>query len=243
MFDPQKETDKIVEWLREKVDAAGAKGFVFGLSGGIDSCLVAALTQRACPDKIMGLIMPCHSNSEDREHALLMAKSFSIPVTEVDLAPVFDQLLNQLSVRKEEDVYKQLSLANIKSRLRMNVLYYYASNLSYLVAGTGNRSEQFVGYFTKHGDSGVDLLPIGHLVKKQVWEISSYLGIPKEIIEKPPSAGFWPGQTDEGEMGFTYEQLDRYILTGEGDEEVKEKIIKMHQNSEHKRRTPPIPMN
>lgn len=239
MIEAQEEISKIVGWLKMKVTQAGAKGLVFGLSGGIDSCLVAALSQIAYPNNVLGLIMPCYSEPEDREHALLMANKFSIPVLEINLSPVFDQLIKQLSVSKEKFDSKQLAFANIKSRLRMNVLYYHASIYSYLVAGTSNKSELFAGYFTKHGDSGADLLPIGHLIKKQVWELSSYLGIPEEIVQKPPSAGFWPGQTDEDEMGFSYEQLDRYILTGEGDEPVKNKILKMHRNSEHKRRMPP----
>ncbi|HHV71078.1 MAG TPA: NAD(+) synthase [Clostridia bacterium] len=237
-MDPKKEVEKIVDWLITKVNNAGAKGLVFGLSGGIDSCLLAALCQKAYPQNILGIIMPCHSNPQDREDALLMAETFSIPVKEVDLSPVYDQLLNQLSVAPEERNSKELALANIKPRLRMNVLYYYASINSYLVAGAENRSELYIGYFTKYGDGGADLFPIAHLVKTQVKEIARYLGIPQEIINKPPSAGLWPGQTDEKELGFTYEELDNYILTGKGDEKAKEKIMKMHRNSEHKRKMP-----
>jgi len=136
---------------------------------------------------------------------------------------------------------RKLAEANVKPRLRMLTLYYLANRLGSLVVGTGNRSEISVGYFTKYGDGGVDILPLGNLVKSQVRELASHLGIPNEIIEKPPSAGLWEGQTDETEMELTYEELDRYLTNGEAREAVREKVDAMMTESAHKRATPVIP--
>ena len=123
----------------------------------------------------------------------------------------------------------------------MLTLYYLANRLGYLVAGCSNKSELTIGYFTKYGDGGVDILPLGNLVKYQVRELAQHLGIPQEIIDKPPSAGLWEGQTDEGEMGITYEELDRYITTYQASQEVKEKIERAKAINAHKLATPPIP--
>ena len=135
----------------------------------------------------------------------------------------------------------RLARANLKARLRMVTLYHVANQMKYLVAGSGNRSELTVGYFTKHGDSGVDILPLGNLVKKEVRELARFLKIPPAIIDKPPSAGLWAGQTDEAEMGFSYEALDRYILTGDAPEEIKKRIVALKAASVHKCTTPPVP--
>jgi len=139
-----------------------------------------------------------------------------------------------------EDHRLRLALANIKPRLRMTALYYVANRFNYLVAGTENRSELTVGYFTKYGDGGADILPIANLVKSQVYELARFLGVPEKILRRTPSAGLWAGQIDEAEMGLTYEQLDRYILTGEAPRHVKERIEHLHRISEHKRQRPPI---
>jgi NAD+ synthase len=134
-----------------------------------------------------------------------------------------------------------LSGANLKPRLRMVSLYYMANQLKYLVVGPSNRSEITVGYFTKYGDGGADILPLGNLVKTQVRELAVFLGIPQPIIDRPPTAGLWSGQTDENEMGITYRELDHYITTGQALPEVKAKIDAMTTASEHKRHTPPLP--
>jgi len=135
----------------------------------------------------------------------------------------------------------RLSLSNVKPRLRMTTLYYFGSVHSYLVLGTGNLSEYTIGYFTKHGDGGVDLMPIAGLVKAQVRELAAYLGVPQPIIDKPPSAGLWANQTDEAEMGLSYLELDHYIRTGEAQPNVKERVDRLAALSEHKKRLPPIP--
>jgi NAD+ synthetase len=149
--------------------------------------------------------MPCFSNPEDAEHAELLAKSIGIEYKTVQLDKPFTEMVKLLTGEDYDPGKKELAIANIKPRLRMTTLYYYATRRESLVVGTGNRSELTVGYFTKHGDGGVDLLPIGNLVKKQVIEMAKYLEIPSAIINKPPSAGLWAGQTDEKEMGIMVE--------------------------------------
>ena len=156
------------------------------------------------------------------------------------LDTVFDALLGAFSGGKLGSAVGGVAEANLKARLRMLTLYYFANQLQYMVAGSGNRSELSVGYFTKHGDGGVDILPLGNLVKGEVRELAGYLGIPQQIIDKPPSAGLWQGQTDEGEMGLTYEQLDRYLITGEARDEVRKRIEYMRDASAHKCQMPPV---
>lgn len=230
----QKTCDSITEWLKDTVIKAGCKGIVFGLSGGIDSAVVAALAKRAFPDDSLGIIMPCHSISEDEEHAKLVAEALNLKTAKVDLGGVFDVYIDKLNDTGSD----RLALSNIKPRLRMTTIYYFAQLNKYLVAGTSNMSELTVGYFTKHGDSGVDILPIADFVKEEVRDLARYLNIPDIVINKPPSAGLWEEQTDEKEMGFSYKQLDSYIRTGVVEQEVKEKIDKMNKQSEHKRRLP-----
>ncbi|MHB1126441.1 MAG: NAD(+) synthase [Bacillota bacterium] len=234
------EKARIVGWIREHVIKAGARGTVVGLSGGIDSSLVAALCKEAFPSDCLGIIMPCYSNPIDSEHAHLVASRFDILVQLVNLERTYDALAEATGAPQLQGAPK-LALANIKPRLRMTTLYYYAGAHNYLVAGTGNRSEIVVGYYTKYGDGGVDLEPIGHLVKGEVREMAEYLGIPRPIIDKPPSAGLWANQTDEGEMGVSYAELDTYILTGKAGPGVKEKVKKLIAASEHKRHMPPTP--
>ena len=142
--------------------------------------------------------------------------------------------------RHYREVREALARANLRPRLRMASLYYFANRLNYLVVGTGNRSELEVGYFTKYGDGGVDLLPLGALLKRQVRALAAHLGVPAPIIEKPPSAGLWEGQTDEGEMGFSYADLDRYLAGGKVPAALGERIEAMRTASEHKRRPPPV---
>lgn len=228
--------NEAVDWIRDRVKSAGAKGVVLGMSGGIDSAVVAALVKRAFPDNCLCVTMPCYSDPVDAAHAKLAADAVGIEMKTVVLNDAFDTM-KKLVEAKETD--PKLAIANIKSRLRMITLYYYAGANNYLVAGTGNRSELTIGYFTKYGDGGSDMLPIASFVKKEVRELAKHLGIPEEIITKPPTAGLWENQTDETEMGMTYEQLDNYILTGEAEDLVKNKVDTMYARSEHKR--VPIP--
>ena len=217
----------ISEWIQQQVSVASARGVVVGLSGGLDSAVVARLCQMAMPSRVIAAILPCHSDPKDERDATLVATHFGLPLVRIDLAPTYDLLVNDLKTMflgipddqaaastPSPDQQGQLPLANIKPRLRMSALYFIANSLNYLVAGTGNRSELTIGYFTKYGDGAVDLLPLGRLLKSEVRELATDLDIPQSIIDKPPSAGLWPGQTDEDEMGFTYGDLERYLTDG-----------------------------
>src|SRR3989338_11620983 len=239
--------EKIINWIKEEVNKAGAKGVIIGLSGGIDSSCVAVLCKKAFPENILGIIMPCISNPKDMEDANLVAEKFNIPTKIVDLEESFKSIFNSLEnkeYRKESD--GGVSIANIKPRLRMITLYYFANKLNYLVAGTDNKTEEMIGYFTKYGDGGVDMLPIVSLYKKDVKRLAKKLEIPDEIITKKPSAVLWEGQTDEGEIGISYEEIDEIlekIKNNEDlfshEEEKVNKIKKMIKTSEHKRKVPP----
>jgi NAD+ synthase len=245
--------DDIVSWLRQRATAATARGFVVGLSGGLDSAVVARLCQLAAPRQVVGAIMPCRSDPLDEADAALVADAFGIPVIRIDLEPAHDALLAEARAAlgalpfemrpAMDEAAGRVALGNVRPRLRMTTLYYIANSLTYLVAGTGNRSELTVGYFTKHGDGGVDVLPIGHLLKSQVRTLARYLGVPQTIIDKPPSAGLWLGQTDEAEMGFSYADLERYLT--EGPEGVSPglalRIERLIRSTEHKRSLPPAP--
>ena len=198
--------DQICEWIRGKVEESSSRGVVLGLSGGLDSSVVLGLAARAMGEGAAGIIMPCHSNPEDEEHARRAADNFGVEIIRLPLEKPFDSLLDIMP--PVDDV---LTHANVKARLRMTALYYVANCRSYLVAGTGNRSELTVGYFTKYGDGGADILPLGGLLKTQVRELAATLGVPREIIDKPPSAGLWKGQTDEEELGLDYRTLDDII--------------------------------
>ena len=212
--------------MRERVTAAGAQGLVVGLSGGVDSAVIARLSQLAAPNAVVGALMPCHSDPQDERDATLLATHFSIPTVRVDLAPTYDAMtaaaksaMQSLpsTIHKEhphDDPRARVPLANIKPRLRMATLYFIANSLNYLVAGTGNRSELSIGYFTKYGDGGVDILPLAGLVKSEVWALARDLGVPKPIVDRTPTAGLWLGQTDEAEMGFSYAELERYLKDG-----------------------------
>lgn len=232
----EKVCERVVHWMRDIVNESGAKGIIFGLSGGIDSAVMAGLAKKAYPDNSLGVIMPCHSHPIDEEHGLLVANALGLDTIKVDLTENYDVFMRSVKNNKEN----RLAEANVKPRLRMTTLYYFAQLNGYLVAGPSNKSELTVGYFTKYGDSGVDMLPLGSFVKSEIVELAKYLSIPEIIITKPPTAGLWENQTDEKEMGFTYEVLDGYIKTGEGKKEVIEKIDKMNSKSEHKRKYPPI---
>ncbi len=230
----------LTEWIAAEVETSGGSGAVFGLSGGIDSAVVAALAKRAFPHHTLGVIMPCHSDPADAEDAAVVAHHFDVPATTVDLAPIYDRFVEMLGCCSTDLPESRLATANLKPRLRMTALYAFANQLDYRVLGTGNRSELAVGYFTKWGDGGADLLPLGSLVKGEVRDLARHLGVPERIVTKPPSAGLWADQTDEAEMGLTYEELDAYLLTRTASPAVKAKVDAMNAASEHKRTLPRI---
>jgi NAD+ synthase len=235
----QQLSSRLVNWLRDRAREAGAKGVVFGMSGGIDSSVVAVLCKRAFPENVLGVLIPCHSIAEDMEHADLVAKKFGIPTETVVLDSVYDGLICVLPPDGSE--HRRLAESNLKPRLRMAAIYFFANRLSYLVVGSSNRCELGVGYFSKYGDGGVDVMPLGNLVKSQVRDLARHLGIPEVIIDKPPSAGLWAGQTDEQEMGLTYDQLDAYFTTGKAPDAVRRKIEERMARNAHKRTVPPLP--
>jgi NAD+ synthase len=241
--------------MRRQLSSTVARGFVVGLSGGIDSAVVARLAQLAAPVNTVAAILPCHSDPEDERDAAAIATHFSLTTVRVDLAGAYDAAITAAQVnmqtlagqarelKRDDAIQTRRPLANVKPRLRMTTLYLLANSLGYLVAGTGNRSELSIGYFTKHGDGAADLLPIGHLVKSEVRALARELNVPAAIIERTPSAGLWIGQSDEEEMGFSYAQLERYL--DEGPQGVSPaiamKIERLIRSSEHKRALPPIP--
>ena len=233
-------SDSLVGWLRSEVKAAGCRGVVFGLSGGVDSSSVAVLARRAFRDEHLAVIMPIESDPRDREDALLLGEKFGLQCREVHLSPVFEAFASTLEIGTAMGTH-DLSLNNIKPRLRMTTLYYFAGRNQYLVVGTGNRTELPLGYFTKYGDGGVDLLPLGHLVKHEVRELAAHLGVPQSIIDKPPTAGMWQGQTDESELGFSYDDLDRYLVGGQGSEELELRVEELRRGNAHKLRIPKLP--
>ncbi|HEX5069440.1 MAG TPA: NAD(+) synthase [Vicinamibacterales bacterium] len=243
-------SERIATWLRDKAMGVGARGYVFGLSGGIDSAVVARLCQLALPQRVLGVLLPCYSHPQDEEDARLVATTFGFPVVRVDIGPTFDAITDALqhaikgmpSHVDSVDIKQQLPDANLKPRLRMASLYFIANSLNYLVAGTGNRSELTLGYFTKYGDGGVDVLPIGNLLKSEVRALARELGVPERVITKPPTAGLWVGQTDEAEMGFSYDTLEKYLNEGPSavPQDVADRIARLQQASDHKRSLPPI---
>ncbi|MHA1145592.1 MAG: NAD+ synthase [Candidatus Helarchaeota archaeon] len=213
----EKELERILKFIQIIKKNANAAGFVVGLSGGIDSALTATLCVRASnEDSVLGLLMPCHSSEADLADAKIMVEFLGIKHLVVDLSDTFDQFMKTIKDYGTESSFK-LAKANIKPRLRMITLYFFANLNNYLVAGTGNKSEDDIGYFTKYGDGGVDFLPIQHLYKHEVRQLARYLGIPEKIIKRTPTAGLWEGQTDEDELsnqlGFTvtYEKLDEML--------------------------------
>ena len=240
--------------MRERLQAAGGSGFVVGLSGGVDSAVVARLAQLAAPAHVIAALLPCHSDPQDDEDAAVVARQFALTTVRIDLTGSYDAMVAALQpvmanpdyVRTRpplDPVRGRVPLANIKPRLRMTALYYLANTLNYLVAGTGNRAELAVGYFTKWGDGGVDLLPLGRLTKRHVRAMAEELGVPQPIIDRPPSAGLWAGQKDEEEIGITYAELDRYLAEGPSGAvpALAMKVERLARASDHKRELPPMP--
>jgi NAD+ synthase len=246
--------ERLAGWMRQRLQAAGGAGFVVGLSGGVDSAVVARLAQLAAPNNAIAVLLPCHSDPQDEDDAESVARQFGLPTIRIDLAPAYDAFIASLQpVMANPDYLRtkppldpvrgRVPLANIKPRLRMTALYFLANTLNFLVAGTGNRSELAIGYFTKWGDGGVDLLPLGRLTKRQVRGMAEELGVPKVIIDRPPSAGLWAGQNDEEEIGVSYAELDRYITEGPpgAAPALAMKIERLARASDHKRELPAVP--
>jgi len=233
--------EKTVEWIRDKVHEANAKGLIVGLSGGVDSSVVAVLIKKAFDENSIGVIIPIHSRLSDQEDGEKIAKSIGLNYYIVDLSEEQTKIRNKVLENLAEPINWQGADSNLRARLRMSTLYTFANALNYLVVGTDNAAELLTGYFTKYGDGGVDILPLARLTKKEVYEWGKYLGLPASVLEKEPSAGLWEGQTDEKEMGVTYNSIDDYIEGKEIPKEDREIIERLSRISEHKRKSPPMP--
>ncbi len=240
-MDWERVVDEICKFIKEYIDKSNANGVIIGLSGGIDSSTVAFLCKRALGEKkVLGLIMPEKgvTREEDVEDALSIADMLGIEFKIIEINEILDALKRKLGEGNK------IAEANLKPRIRMTINYYFANNMNRLVAGTGNKSELMIGYFTKYGDGGVDFLPIGDLYKTEVFKLAEYIGVPERIIKKKPTAGLWVNQTDEDEIGMSYEELDEILKAIEkgqrrGDDKFKRVEI-LVKNSKHKREMPPI---
>ena len=229
------ETGKRAEFIRGMLESAGARGVVFGNSGGKDCALVGALC-KAAGANTLGVIMPCGSKQNyesDKSDAETVAAHFGIETRVVDLTAVRESLVGAVG-----DVLSGAALANIAPRLRMSTLYAIAQNENRLVAGTGNRSERHMGYFTKWGDGACDFNPIADLTVTEVYEFLRHLGAPECVILKAPSAGLFDGQTDESEMGVSYKSIDTLLLEGATNERDTAIITRFNKAGEHKRKMP-----
>ncbi len=237
MRDLETEIRERVAFIKKVLEEAHADGIIYGNSGGKDCTLVGALCKMACENTV-GVIMPCSSGrnyGSDRDDALLAAEHFGIEQRTVDLTPVREALLSSLDGVTTPNA---AALTNIAPRLRMTTLYTIGAAENRLVAGTGNRCEIFMGYFTKWGDGGSDFNPIADLTVEEVYALLSYLGAPESIIKKAPSAGLFEGQTDEADMGVTYAAVADYMDGREVSDHDRAIIERYHARSEHKRRMP-----
>ncbi len=238
MFDPGATAARLVRWLHQLAEQAKTEGATFGLSGGVDSAAVAGLCVRAFGAGACGLIMPCESDPVDAQYAGLLAEALQLRTQLVDLTATYHQLLGVLPGAQDAP---RMARANLKARLRMVALYFRANADNLLVVGPGNLVELQLGYFTKYGDGAADALPLARLVKGQVRQLAAYLGVPEVIVDRPPSAGLWAGQTDEAELGISYQDLDRYFLTGEAEAGLRSRIERMVSGTQHKRCPPRMP--
>ena len=241
MRDYEQETKQRIEFIRNTIKSAGADGIIYGNSGGKDSAIVGILCKMAC-DNTVGLIMPCGSKRNyemDKDDAERIAQQYSISTRVIDLSNTRNEIIRVLG---DKMPLSDSATANIAPRLRMTTLYAVAASENRLVAGTGNASEGYMGYFTKWGDGAFDFNPIADLTVTEIYEFLCFLKAPDFIIDKVPSAGLFDGQTDESEMGITYHSIDRFLLNGEASEHDRAIIEKFHKSSEHKRKMPITPI-
>lgn len=239
MRDYRAEFEDRVAFIKKLLDESGARGIVYGNSGGKDCALVGILCKAAC-DNTLGVMMPCESArnfGEDMADAIEVSEKFGIEHRTVDITNAKKAVVEALDGITE---LNSMALTNIAPRLRMTTLYAIGAAEGRLVAGTGNRSERYMGYFTKHGDGGCDFNPISDLTVREVYEFLTYLGAPENIIKKAPSAGLFEGQTDEADMGVTYDAIDDYILFGKVNEADKAIIDRYHKRSAHKLKMPAL---
>ena len=241
--------NELVEFLRESFKKAGFSKAVLGLSGGIDSALVAYLLRDALgKENVLAIMMPYKSSNPDSlNHAKLVVEDLKINAKSIEITDMIDAYF------KNEKEASSLRMGNKMARERMSILFDYSSKENALVVGTSNKTEIYLGYSTQFGDSACALNPIGDLYKTNIWDLSRYLKIPNELIEKKPSADLWEGQTDEQEMGLTYKEADQVLyrmleenktvkeILAEGfSKDLVDNILKRMNRSEYKRRMPLI---
>ncbi|PIE47681.1 MAG: NAD(+) synthase [Gammaproteobacteria bacterium] len=243
----EKYSDYLVNWLEEqRSEQYKMTGYVIGISGGIDSAVVAHLLAKTNAP-VHGLILPSATTSQsDIEHAKLVAKNVGIDYTIAPIAPTYDTFIETMQPLFNNEAERQNVIAgNVQARMRMIALYAYAQSHKAVVVGTDNMAEWHMGYFTKFGDGGVDVVPLVQLTKGQVYEMAKYLGVPQAILDKAPSAGLWIGQTDEDEMGVSYAEIDAYLESGLNSDAVNDKAMERinfwHNRSHHKRMLAPAP--
>ncbi|WP_254536249.1 NAD+ synthase [Halomarina litorea] len=245
--------EHITAFIEGVVDDAGAEGAVLGLSGGIDSTLTAHLAVEALgPEAVHGLVMPSEVNTdENMSDAERVAEMLDVSYDVIDINPVVDAFVDAYP----EGADHQMALGNVRVRTRAVFNYFVANAESRIVLGTGNRSETLTGYYTKYGDGAVDCNPIANLYKRQVRQLAHHVGVPEDLVEKPPSAEMWAGQTDEEEMGLSYDLLDAILVlhvdgplsksaTAETlgiSEAPIDRVEELYAKSEHKRHMPPAP--
>jgi len=233
--DYERETVQRVAFIQDVLRESGAGGIVFGSSGGKDSALVGILCRMAA-ENVLGVILPCESSmnfGQDRDDAYLLGKHYEIEHIEIDLTNAKTAFVDCLNYDLPDFVN-----INIAPRLRMAALYAIAAKRNFLVAGTGNRSEGYMGYFTKWGDGASDFNPISDLTVTEIFEFLEHLKAPATFTQKAPSAGLFEGQTDETDMGVSYAELDKFLLKGEMVPNM-DKILSANRKSAHKRQ--PIP--
>ncbi|KAF1078345.1 NAD+ synthase [Methanogenium sp. MK-MG] len=235
------ECERIEQMIRHTLWSSGAKGFVVGISGGVDSALAAVLCARAVGgERVLGIALPSPVTPDaDLRDGKDLCAAFDIPFKTIPIEPMLSAFAGMEGFEKNS----YLS-GNLMARIRMTTLYYHANRLHYLVCGTSNRSEYMLGYSTKYGDSAADIQPILHCYKTRVYALAKEVGVPAPIIEKPPSAGLWPGQSDEAEIGLTYATIDSALISLEANNWTasnaqEELILGKVQASMHKRMTPP----
>ena len=248
----EKTKNDIIEFIKSKVCEANTDGIIVGLSGGIDSTLAAYLACEAVgKDNVFGIIMPSTTTpTEDKIHGTTIAQHLGIQYKEIAIDSILNEFLSMTQLEENN-----LAIGNLKARIRMSIIYYFANAKNYLVSGTGNKSEILIGYFTKHGDGACDIEPIGDLYKTDVYQLSEFLDVPQEIIDKPPRAGLWNNQTDEDEIGMSYDLIDQilyhYTENNEDNTEIADKleisvedvdmIINKINRNKHKSKVPESP--
>jgi NAD+ synthase len=246
----------LAAWLRRQVAAAGARGLVVGLSGGVGSAVVARLCQLAAPSNVLAVILPCRSDPQDETDAFLVADHFAIPAIRIDLSLPYDDLAGSLRAAlggvpagqlpappaDPRDRPARLPIAAVKARLRIPALYFVASSLGYLVAGTLSRSDLTIGRFTKHGEAAVDLLPLGRLMTSDVLALARALEVPAAIVERL-SGPTRSGEAGDLDRGFSDADLENYLVNGPGlvQPALAMRVERFVRSTEHKLALPPMP--